>query len=58
MGEKTAETKESRLFIVPDSHVYVHEVLRGVLYLEAHTNRTQKKKKKNVTPFDGGFDIF
>jgi len=29
----------------PVSRVYVLEVLHGVLYLKAHTNRIQKKKK-------------
>jgi hypothetical protein len=27
-------------------HVFVLEVLRGVLYPEAHVNRSKKKKKK------------
>ena len=41
-----AELKASFIYYT-SQHVYVFEVLYGVLYLEAHTNQFQKKKKKN-----------
>jgi len=40
-----AELKASFIYYT-SQHVYVFEVLYGVLYLEAHTNQFQKKKKK------------
>ena len=45
MGEKAAELRPLIIQLFSDSHVYVLEVLRRVLYPEAHINGFEKKKK-------------
>ena len=45
-GGESGRVMTHTSFTVPSSHVYFLEVLRGVLYPEAHNNGLKKKKKK------------
>ena len=47
-GGESGRVKTHFHTIVLRSHVFVLEVLRGVLYPEAHNNGFEKKKKKNI----------